>query len=84
MTPDEANILRYLEKKDWASTHGLGVRFRMGLTEIELVMRSLLSHGHVERDANRYYRATETGKEDLGRFDDHWIIKPFDGSRRLV
>jgi len=84
MTPNEANVLRYLERQDWASTHGLAERFRMGLPEIELIMRSLLSHGHVQRDAKRYYRVSQQGKDDLGVFDDHWKIIPFDGSRRPI
>ena len=80
MTPLEADILRYLEGKDWASTSGLARHFRKDLSGIELVMRSLLSHGHVEEDARRYYRAAQRGRDDLTVFDDHWIITPFDGS----
>ncbi len=81
MTPAESDILRYLETKDWASTHGLARHFTTGLPEIELTMRSLLRHGHVEEDARRYYRIIGQGKDDLTTFDDHFIIKPFDGSR---
>ena len=84
MTPTEGNILRYLEGKPWASTHGLARHFAMDLPGLELVMRSLLRHGQVEEDARRYYRITKLGGEELSRFDDQHIIKPFDGNRRLI
>ncbi len=84
MTPTEGNILRYLEGKPWASTHGLARHFTMDLPGLELVMRSMLRHGQVEEDARRYYRITQQGKDDLTQFDDHGIFVPFDGSRRSI
>ena len=84
MTPTESNILRYLEAREWASTHGLARHFTLGLSSMELIMRSLLRHGQVEEDARRYYRITQHGKDSLTTFDDQWIIKPFDDSRRPI
>ena len=84
MTPDEANILRYLDERPFASTHTVARHFRWGLPAAELRLRSLLAHGHVEEDARRYYRITQLGTDALTGFDDHWKIVPFDKSRRLV
>lgn len=84
MTPEEAEVLKYLTDKDWASTHQLARRLRKGLATMELAMRSLLSHGQVEEDAKRYYRITERGRKELADFDSHWEVKPFDGKRRII
>ena len=84
MTPEESNILRYLEGKDYASTHQLAMRFRKRISAIELDLRSMLSHGHVEMDALQYYRISAKGRIDLVDFDRHWKITPFDGKRRYA
>lgn len=84
MTPDEANLLRYLETREYASTHEVNRHFRWDLPAAEIRLGSLLSHSQVEVDARRYYRITAKGKEDLSVHDDHWTVKPFDGSRRYV
>lgn len=84
MTPEESEVLDYLGERNYASTHTLARRFRKTLDAIDLVMRSLLSHGQVEEDAKRYYRITEKGIEALDEFAKHFKIRPFDGTRRVV
>lgn len=84
MTPDEANVLRYLLLTEYRNTHEIARHFRLGLPVAELRMRSLLAHGQVEEDAKRYYRITELGRKELMKFDEQYRVKPFDGSRRPI
>lgn len=84
MTPDEANILRYLEGMAYRSTHEVARHFRWDLPAAEMRLRSLLAQGCVGEDARRYYGITANGLEALERFDNQWKITPFDGTRRVV
>jgi len=82
MTPQEANILRYMERRGQPVTrHELASQFGISMGYLDTIMHSLKRHLLIEQD-KLYYRATSQAQDALRDFDDHFKYVPFEGKQQ--
>mgnify|MGYP001572492687 CR=1 FL=1 len=76
MTPNESNIIRFMERKGVpVSTTALVGQFGVSCA---VALSSLKRHLLVEQD-RQHYRLTRTAQDELTRFDDGFKYTPFEG-----
>lgn len=83
MTPFEADILRYMERRNGTPTSldNLINQFSITTGYCNLVLKSLKKKLLVEQD-RRYYRTTKTAQDALTDFDDRFKYIPFEGKSK--
>lgn len=85
MTPQEADILRYMERRGGVVADSrLQSQFPYISNQLKVYLDSLLQHQQIEQDQRnkRYYRVTTVGEDALRLFDNHQVYVPFAGQDR--
>lgn len=82
MTPQEADILRFLERRGGIVTDTqMQGQFSMAPGALGIVLDSLKRHQCVEQD-RRHLRITTVGEDELGKFERQSHYVPFEGRPR--
>jgi len=80
MTPNEAKILTFIQRKEKPiGQHQIATQFSWQLAHVDLMLRSLMKQMLLEKD-RLHYRMTKTALDELEKFKNGYKYEPFEGS----